>query len=70
MTTPLKPLEAMALGKAVLASDLPPMRELISQDVTGLLFQPGSERISYRRTLRLLGDRGLRLRLGAAGRDG
>ena len=30
LTTPLKPLEAMAMAKPVVASDVPPMRELVS----------------------------------------
>jgi PEP-CTERM/exosortase A-associated glycosyltransferase len=39
--TPLKPLEAMAQGKLVLASDVGGHRELISHGVTGLVFPPG-----------------------------
>jgi glycosyltransferase involved in cell wall biosynthesis len=69
LTTPLKPLEAMALGKAVLASDLPPFREQISQGVTGMLFAAGQRADLITRTLELLGDSGLRDRLGAAARD-
>jgi PEP-CTERM/exosortase A-associated glycosyltransferase len=69
LTTPLKPLEAMALGKAVVASDIPPMRELISSDVTGLLFKAGHEADLVAKVLSVLADAGLRLRLGAAGRE-
>ena len=60
----------MALGKAVLASDLPPFRELIAQDVRGMLFAAGQRTDLVSKTLQLLGDRHLRQRLGAAGRDG
>ncbi len=41
MVTPLKPLEAMAAGKPVLASDVAGHRELIRQDFNGLLFPAG-----------------------------
>jgi PEP-CTERM/exosortase A-associated glycosyltransferase len=43
MVTPLKPLEAMANGKLVLATDIGGHRELIEDGVTGLLFPPGDE---------------------------
>lgn len=38
MVTPLKPLEAMAMGRTVIASDIGGHRELIRQRDTGLLF--------------------------------
>ncbi|MDP2325276.1 MAG: glycosyltransferase, exosortase A system-associated [Gammaproteobacteria bacterium] len=41
MVTPLKPLEAMAAGKPVLASDVAGHRELIRHDFNGLLFSAG-----------------------------
>ncbi len=37
--TPLKPLEAMALGKIVIASDVGGMKELITDGVTGFMFK-------------------------------
>lgn len=40
--TPLKPLEAMAAGTLVLASDVGGMRELISDGETGILFEHGN----------------------------
>ncbi|MDP4536383.1 glycosyltransferase, exosortase A system-associated [Alkalimonas collagenimarina] len=42
LVTPLKPLEAMAQGKVVFASDIGGHRELIQHEKTGLLFQPDS----------------------------
>jgi len=39
LVTPLKPLEAMALGIPVMASDIGGHRELISHNETGLLFK-------------------------------
>jgi glycogen synthase len=44
LVTPLKPLEAMALGKLVVASNVGGHRELISHNRTGILFQAGDAR--------------------------
>jgi PEP-CTERM/exosortase A-associated glycosyltransferase len=41
LVTPLKPLEAMAMGKLVVASDVGGLRELIRDGVTGFLFRAG-----------------------------
>ena len=43
LVTPLKPLEAMAFGKLVLASDVGGLRELVDDTRTGFLFQADSE---------------------------
>jgi glycosyltransferase involved in cell wall biosynthesis len=58
-------LEALALGRAVLASDIPGNRSLVEDGVTGLLF--GSEAELADKARRLAGDGGLRRRLGEAG---
>jgi glycosyltransferase involved in cell wall biosynthesis len=42
LVTPLKPLEAMAQGRLVVASDVGGHRELIRDGETGCLFQAGS----------------------------
>jgi len=59
-------LEALALGRAVLAADIPGNRSLVEHDVTGLLF--GDDRELQDGALRLARDAVLRTRLGAAGR--
>ena len=41
--TPLKPLEAMAYKKLVIASDVGGMHELIKNEITGFLFKAESE---------------------------
>jgi len=41
IVTPLKPLEAMAMGKVVIASDVGGHKELIQDRQTGLLFKAG-----------------------------
>jgi glycosyltransferase involved in cell wall biosynthesis len=46
-TTPLKPLEAMAMAKPVVASAVGGLRELVCHDRNGLLTEPGnSERLA------------------------
>jgi len=40
LVTPLKPLEAMAQGRLVAASDVGGHRELIADGITGMLFEP------------------------------
>jgi len=42
MISPLKPLEAMAMGRCVIGSDVGGIKELIRNQETGLLFQAGS----------------------------
>ncbi len=39
--TPLKPFEAMATGRPVIASDLPALREIVAAPERGLTFPPG-----------------------------
>jgi glycosyltransferase involved in cell wall biosynthesis len=59
-------LEALAFGRAVLASDIEGNRSLIEDGVTGLLFTGPDAFVDQ--TTRLLSDAGLRHRLGEAGR--
>jgi glycosyltransferase involved in cell wall biosynthesis len=61
-------LEAMALGKAVVASDVPCLREAIRDGVTGFLVPAGDVIALARRTHALLGDQPLREKIGAAAR--
>ena len=69
LTTPLKPLEGMAMAKPVIASNVPAMCELVSDGVTGLVFKAGDAGDLARKCSALLSDPQLRQRLGAAGRD-
>jgi glycosyltransferase involved in cell wall biosynthesis len=62
--------EAMACGRAVLASDIPANRELVSHGRTGLLYRVGDAASFLRSARRLALDPALRRRLGeAAARD-
>ena len=68
MVTPLKPLEAMALGKAVLGSSVGGIRELIEPEVTGMLFKPGNIEDFCRQAARLLLHEDVRIALGNGAR--
>jgi len=69
MVTPLKPLEAMALGKAVLASNVGGNRELIQAQTTGVLFEPGDVEDFCRKAGQLLRDETWRRSLGQCARQ-
>ena len=69
LVTPLKPLEAMSLTKAVLGSDVGGIRELVLDDSTGLLFRAEHVEDFCRQAERLLSSRGLRHRLGQSARE-
>jgi len=60
-------LEALSLGRAVLASDIPGNRSLVDDGVTGMLF--GSPEEMATKADRLLKDPDFRARLGQAGRE-
>lgn len=57
LVTPLKPLEAMAQGKPVLASDVGGHKELISDNETGFLFKAGDSDELSKRLVELLADK-------------
>jgi PEP-CTERM/exosortase A-associated glycosyltransferase len=68
LTTPLKPLEAMAMAKPVVASDLPALREIVRPGETGVLCAPGDPRALAHACLGLLRDPERSARIGAAAR--
>jgi glycosyltransferase involved in cell wall biosynthesis len=63
LVTPLKPLEAMAMGKALIASDIGGHRELIRDGHNGILFPAGSVSALANALEHLLEDRDLCRRL-------
>jgi glycosyltransferase involved in cell wall biosynthesis len=69
LTTPLKPLEAMAMGLPIVVSDLPPLRELVRDGETGVSFAAGDHEALARACVSLLEDASLRGRLGNAARE-
>jgi len=68
IVTPLKPLEAMAMGKAVLASDVGGLKELINNGVSGLLFKAGDAHDLVEKCSYLIKEKGVRMKLGQRGR--
>jgi glycogen synthase len=69
MISPLKPLEPMAMGRCVVASDVGGLRELIRDGETGLLFTAGSVRALADRLAGLLDGKTDAARIGAQARE-
>lgn len=68
MVSPLKPFEAMAMEKAVIASNVAALAEIVNNGSNGLLFEKGNSD-SLTQSLRLLlDDPELRYRLAEGGR--
>jgi glycosyltransferase involved in cell wall biosynthesis len=68
LVTPLKPLEAMAMAKAVLASDVGGHKELIQDGNTGVLFSANDAKDMIEKAYRLANEPALRNHIGAEGR--
>uniref|UniRef100_UPI000DE559EE glycosyltransferase family 4 protein n=1 Tax=Nonomuraea lactucae TaxID=2249762 RepID=UPI000DE559EE len=68
LVTPLKPVEAMALGKPVVLSDLPALSELVGSDGAGLLVPPGDPAELAKAIAGLRDDPARRAEMGEAGR--
>lgn len=66
---PLKPLEAMAMGKCVVVPDLPPLAEIIQHRHTGMVYRQGDGEDLVETFSVLINEPSLRQRLGAAARD-
>ncbi|MEO5897775.1 MAG: glycosyltransferase family 4 protein [Vicinamibacterales bacterium] len=62
-TSPLKLFEYMAAGRAIVASDLPAIREVLRDDENAVLVEPGSAEALASGIRRLLADRTLAFRL-------
>ncbi|WP_193127688.1 glycosyltransferase family 4 protein [Gulosibacter sediminis] len=67
--TPLKPIEAMALGRPVVVSDLPPLRELVGNDERGFIVAPDSAPAVSEALTMLASDDSRRASLAAAGKQ-
>ena len=64
-TPPLKLFEAMASGRAIVASDLPSLREVLTNDENALLVPPGDAEALADAIRRLADDPGMAQRLAA-----
>jgi PEP-CTERM/exosortase A-associated glycosyltransferase len=69
LVTPLKPLEAMAMGKALVASDVGGHKELIRNNETGILFKAGDLEELTASLNRVLEETDLRGQLEEQGRE-
>lgn len=69
LVTPLKPLETMSQGKAVLGSAVGGIAELVEHEKTGLLFKPEDVDDFCVQAKRLAEQPGLRKQLGIAARE-
>lgn len=69
LVTPLKPLEAMAMGRPVLGSDVGGLAELIEDGVTGVLFPAESRSDFVEAASRLARDPEGRVRMGERARE-
>lgn len=66
--SPLKPLESMAMAKAVVVSDVKAQAEMVEEGVTGLIVPADDARALERALARLVSDAALRHELGARAR--
>jgi glycosyltransferase involved in cell wall biosynthesis len=69
MVSPLKPFEAMAMGKAIIASDVAALAEIITPGVNGFLHTKGDAQSLKTELQRLLDDRDLTQRIGEQARE-
>ncbi|MGP9490379.1 glycosyltransferase family 4 protein [Glutamicibacter sp. AOP5-A2-7] len=69
MVSPLKPFEAMAMGKAVVASNVDALEEIIVPGLNGLLHEKGSQDSLTSQLRLLLEDEELRAKLGSQARE-
>ncbi len=69
LVTPLKPLEAMALGKAILGSDVGGIRELVLPEKTGILYRADNVEDFCAQATRLLSETNLQRILGEEARE-
>ncbi len=61
--------EAMAIGKAVLASNVDGVPYMIKDGITGLLFEPGNIKMLIEKMLQLFNDKNLRSSIGKYSRE-
>lgn len=68
LVSPMKPLEALAMKKAVLVSSVQALKEMIVEDKTGLVFEKGNISDLADKLQFLIDNEGLRKTLGENGR--
>ncbi|MCE9662540.1 glycosyltransferase family 4 protein [Halomonas sp. M5N1S17] len=65
LVSPMKPLEAMAMGKAIIVSDVKALKELVEDGVTGLHYGKGNIEDLFFALKKLVNDAEMRHELGA-----
>jgi len=68
-SSPMKILEYMAMEKAVLAPDMPNIRDMIVHDENGVLFKPDDAVALKENLLKMIDDKELRQRVGRQARQ-
>lgn len=69
LVAPIKPLEALAMGKAVVVSAVAPLTEIVRNGKNGLVFDRGNVEEFAGILDKLINNRDLRAQLGEAGRQ-
>ena len=69
MVSPMKPLEALAMEKAVVVSSVRALTEMIQDGVTGRVFEKGSIDSLFQVLREMIADPAQRERFGTAGRE-
>lgn len=67
IVSPLKPFEALAMGKAIIGANVAAISEIIDDGNTGVLFEKGNIDSLEEGLIRLVDDKHLRQSVGAAG---
>jgi len=69
MVSPMKPLEALAMEKAVIVSSVRALEEMVQDEMTGLVYEKGNVESLADKLEKLINDASLRSVLGKAGRQ-
>jgi glycosyltransferase involved in cell wall biosynthesis len=69
MVSPLKPFEAMAMGKVVLASNVAALAEIVQDGYNGLLFEKDNVKDLASKLEMLINDPALRKQIGKQARE-
>ena len=67
--SPMKIFEYMVMGKAVVAPRLPPLKEVVTDGVDGLLFTPNDKIDLKNKIIQLIDNEDLRMQLGRSAKD-
>lgn len=69
LVTPLKPLEVMAMGKVLIVSDLPALKELVKSNVSGVLFKAENSEDLAKKIIHLILNPDQMEKLGKSSRE-